>query len=145
VQPVYDHPIVTEVVPFEYLYKAEEHHQNYYNRNTNGGYCQSIIEPKLKKVKAIFQSNLKLNNENNKIMKKPNIPQKGPYVIKVPAGTYAWCACGESKNQPYCDGSHKKTDLNPIIQIITEEKTVAWCGCKQSGNAPFCDGTHKSL
>ncbi|WP_366183289.1 CDGSH iron-sulfur domain-containing protein [Flavobacterium ovatum] len=52
-------------------------------------------------------------------MKKPSIPQKEPYVIKVSAGTYAWCACGESKNQPYRDGSHKKTDLSPIIEIIT--------------------------
>lgn len=78
-------------------------------------------------------------------MQKPKSPQNAPFVIKVVPGTYAWCACGESKNQPYCDGSHKKTDFSPIIEKITEEKTVAWCGCKQSGNAPFCDGTHKSL
>ncbi|WPR70668.1 CDGSH iron-sulfur domain-containing protein [Flavobacterium sp. NG2] len=78
-------------------------------------------------------------------MKKPNIPQKAPYVIKVTAGTYAWCACGQSKNQPYCDGSHKNTDFKPIIETVTEEKTVAWCGCKHSANAPFCDGTHNKL
>ncbi len=78
-------------------------------------------------------------------MDKPTIAQKSPYVIQVKAGTYAWCACGESKNQPFCDGSHKTTTFKPTIENISEDKTVAWCGCKQSGKGPFCDGTHKSL
>ncbi|WP_366183291.1 peptide-methionine (S)-S-oxide reductase MsrA [Flavobacterium ovatum] len=59
IQIAYDNPIVTEVVPFEYFYKAEERHQNYYNRNPNGGYCKSIIDPKLKKFKTLYQSKLR--------------------------------------------------------------------------------------
>lgn len=78
-------------------------------------------------------------------MDKPTVDQKAPYVIKVEAGTYAWCACGLSKKQPYCDGSHKTTTFKPIVEKIDEAKTVAWCGCKQSANKPFCDGTHKSI
>lgn len=78
-------------------------------------------------------------------MEKPKIANKGPFVMKVKPGKYAWCACGLSDNQPFCDGSHKKTPFKPIVEQIEETKNVAWCGCKQSGTAPFCDGTHKNL
>ena len=78
-------------------------------------------------------------------MDEPKVAQKGPYVVKVKPGTYAWCACGHSQKQPYCDGSHKSTPYKPVVEKIEEEKTVAWCGCKRSGKKPFCDGTHKNL
>ena len=78
-------------------------------------------------------------------MTDPKIAQRSPYVMEVEPGTYAWCACGGSQNQPYCDGSHAGTGLAPIVEKIEEARTVAWCGCKQSGNKPFCDGTHSSL
>lgn len=69
-----------------------------------------------------------------------------PYVEKCEVGkTYAWCACGLSKNQPFCDGSHSTTDLRPIVVKQEEAKPIAWCGCKQSGNKPYCDGTHSKL
>ncbi|MFB6258983.1 MAG: CDGSH iron-sulfur domain-containing protein [Flavobacteriales bacterium] len=76
---------------------------------------------------------------------KPLIAQKGPYVLEVEPGKYAWCRCGRSTAQPYCDGSHKGTGLSPVVHEVQEAGTVAWCGCKQSGNAPFCDGTHSRL
>ena len=78
-------------------------------------------------------------------MDEPQIAQKAPYVLEVEPGTYAWCACGRSQNQPYCDGSHAGTDLRPKVEKIDEQKKVAWCGCKRSGNAPFCDGSHAVL
>ena len=78
-------------------------------------------------------------------MSDPKIVQKAPYVLEMEPGKYAWCACGLSVKQPFCDGSHKSTDIRPIIEEITEKKKVAWCGCKQSGNKPFCDGTHNKL
>jgi CDGSH-type Zn-finger protein len=78
-------------------------------------------------------------------MPEPKIAQKSPFVMTVKPGKYAWCACGQSANQPYCDGSHRTTEFRPIIVEITEEKKVAWCGCKHSGNKPYCDGTHKNL
>ena len=78
-------------------------------------------------------------------MEKPKIAQKMPYVQDVEPGKYYWCACGQSNNQPFCDGSHKGTEFTPKEVVITEAKKVAWCGCKQSANGAFCDGTHTKL
>jgi len=78
-------------------------------------------------------------------MSGPETPQKSPFVIEVEPGNYAWCACGRSQKQPYCDGSHKGTGMHPIVAKIEEKKRIAWCGCKHSKNAPFCDGSHSKL
>jgi CDGSH-type Zn-finger protein len=76
----------------------------------------------------------------------PVIAQKGPFPVEVEAGrSYLWCACGRSKTQPFCDGSHKATTLTPVRFEATESKKVWLCGCKHSGNKPYCDSTHKSL
>jgi CDGSH-type Zn-finger protein len=74
------------------------------------------------------------------------IAQKGPFAVDVEAGrTYYWCACGRSKKQPFCDGSHKVTSLTPVA-VTAEASTRVWfCGCKHTGNKPYCDGTHGRL
>lgn len=75
------------------------------------------------------------------------IAQKGPYPVDVVAGkTYWWCACGRSKNQPFCDSSHKQTTNFQPIEYKAETTGRVWfCGCKRSGRKPVCDGTHKRL
>jgi len=79
-------------------------------------------------------------------MAEPTIASKTPYPVDVEAGkSYFWCACGRSKTQPFCDGSHKGTSFGPKKTEITEAKTVAWCGCKHSQNGAFCDGSHAKL
>ena len=78
-------------------------------------------------------------------MSNPKIAQKAPFVMEVNPGKYAWCSCGESKNQPYCDGAHQGTEFTPNIEEVTETKIVAWCGCKNSANGSFCDGAHSKL
>lgn len=78
-------------------------------------------------------------------MDKPKIAQKKPFVLEIKAGTYSWCACGMSNNQPYCDGSHRGSGFKPQVVKVEESKKVAWCGCKNSGNKPWCDGTHSEL
>lgn len=78
-------------------------------------------------------------------MEKPKIAQKSPIVQDVKAGTYYWCTCGQSTNQPFCDGSHKGTGFAPKAVTVEEDKKVAWCACKNSSNGAFCDGTHRNL
>ncbi|MBU8870928.1 MAG: peptide-methionine (S)-S-oxide reductase MsrA [Gemmatimonadales bacterium] len=51
---VYSSPVVTEVAPFLKFYKAEEYHQDYYQRNRAQGYCRTVIDPKLKKFRQKF-------------------------------------------------------------------------------------------
>lgn len=78
-------------------------------------------------------------------MEKPNIAAKMPAVMELEPGTYWWCRCGLSKNQPFCDGSHKTTPFSPLELKIEEKKKVALCQCKYSEKIPFCDGTHRKL
>ena len=79
-------------------------------------------------------------------MTQPTIAQKAPYPTKVEAAkTYYWCACGKSKSQPFCDGSHKGTEFVPQAYRPEQAAKLWFCTCKQTGKAPLCDGTHKSL
>lgn len=79
-------------------------------------------------------------------MAEPTIAQRSPFRFDVAAGkSYWWCACGRSKSQPFCDGSHKGSEFSPIQYDAAESKTVFFCGCKHSGGKPFCDGTHSRL
>ena len=79
-------------------------------------------------------------------MADPIAAQTAPYQFEVETGRkYFWCACGRSKKQPFCDGSHSGTGITPIVYEAKEAKTVWFCGCKASGKKPLCDGTHKSL
>lgn len=76
----------------------------------------------------------------------PRIAQRGAYEVEVEAGrTYFWCACGRSRQQPFCDGSHKGGPFVPVKFVPEESGTVWLCGCKHTGLPPFCDGTHARL
>lgn len=67
-----------------------------------------------------------------------------PKALELEAGKYFWCACGQSNNQPFCDGSHKGTNFTPVKFELTEKKKVYLCMCKQTNNRPFCDGSHNN-
>lgn len=79
-------------------------------------------------------------------MSEPIIAARVPIAVDVYAGkTYWWCACGQSRKQPLCDGSHKGSEFTPVKYEATESKRVWFCACKHTAHRPVCDGTHKTL
>jgi CDGSH iron-sulfur domain-containing protein 3 len=81
-----------------------------------------------------------------RFMAEPVVAQKGPFPVDVVAGkTYWWCACGRSKKQPFCDGSHKDTGIEPRPWTAETSGQAWFCGCKASATKPLCDGTHNRL
>src|SRR5215831_3887524 len=76
----------------------------------------------------------------------PEVGGRRPIPIKLEAGkSYWWCACGRSKSQPFCDGSHKGTTFTPVEYKPAEAEEAWFCACKRSGKKPMCDGSHKRL
>jgi len=68
---------------------------------------------------------------------------EGAIAVDVEQGkSYYWCSCGMSSRQPFCDGSHKGTEFNPLIHKAELTKKMFFCACKQTSNQPFCDGSH---
>uniref|UniRef100_A0A3Q4AU56 Iron-binding zinc finger CDGSH type domain-containing protein n=1 Tax=Mola mola TaxID=94237 RepID=A0A3Q4AU56_MOLML len=68
-----------------------------------------------------------------------------PYRVKLSAEKrYAWCACGHSKKQPFCDGAHKvkAPSISPLRFSPDKTKTAMLCACKETKNVPYCDGSH---
>lgn len=79
-------------------------------------------------------------------MSEAEIAAKKPCFVELEEGkTYWWCTCGRSTNQPWCDGSHKGTDFQPMELTADETRKRGLCTCKRTANAPFCDGAHKDL
>jgi CDGSH-type Zn-finger protein len=56
----------------------------------------------------------------------------GPYEFKNPvegAKNYYWCACGMSRKQPFCDGSHHGTKFKPIkFRLEQKADSIQLCG-----------------
>jgi len=79
-------------------------------------------------------------------MSKAKIAGPGPIPVEVEAGKkYFWCSCGESKNQPFCDGSHAGSDFVPQVFEAEKDGKVFFCACKQNANGPLCDGSHAKI
>ena len=76
----------------------------------------------------------------------PEVGGRRPIGVNVEVGkSYWWCACGRSKKQPFCDGSHKGSEFSPV-EFKPDKAEEAWfCACKRTGNRPMCDGSHKKV
>lgn len=67
-----------------------------------------------------------------------------PVRVELKQGeVYVWCACGRSASQPFCDGSHQGTGIDPLVFEAEADGEVYLCRCKRSKTAPVCDGSHK--
>ena len=76
-------------------------------------------------------------------MSEPKRATDTPIPVEVEEGkSYFWCACGLSKNQPFCDGAHKGSEFTPVKYEATASKKVYFCGCKATASQPLCDGSH---
>jgi CDGSH-type Zn-finger protein len=76
-------------------------------------------------------------------MEKANRAGDSPQMEKLESGkTYAWCSCGNSAAQPWCNGAHKGGGMAPLVFQAEEDKTAAICLCKATKNPPYCDGSH---
>lgn len=83
------------------------------------------------------------------------LPYKGvaaankPAKVSLEAGkSYAWCSCGLSKTQPFCDGTHKHsglTNVRPVRFQVEKSGEYFMCNCKQTTTRPICDGSHKEV
>lgn len=76
------------------------------------------------------------------------IAAKEPVKVTLEKGKmYAFCACGHSDKQPFCDGSHhEQAPEFKSFKFEAEKYGDVWlCQCKQTQSVPLCDGTHKKL
>ena len=53
-EKIWDDPVVTEIVPLDTFYEAEEEHHDYFEKNPDRAYCQMVILPKVEKFKSMF-------------------------------------------------------------------------------------------
>lgn len=56
---LWDEPVVTQVLPLEAFYPAEDYHQNYFRDNPSQAYCQIVIRPKVAKYRQKFLAQTK--------------------------------------------------------------------------------------
>ena len=85
----------------------------------------------------------------------PIVAECFPAEVTLKAGqTIAWCTCGLSNKQPFCDGKHKSCwyeendetvmPFKNLKYTAEKDETVWLCQCKHTKNPPFCDGSHNT-
>lgn len=104
----------------------------------------------LKNTKDSFAANyfypiIKSNQPGSEIapgFQKTSQATAEPDLIELKPGKYAWCQCGFSSNQPFCDGSHHGSKNRPIVFDVKKKTKLRLCNCKLTKKGPFCDDSH---
>lgn len=93
-------------------------------------------------------SNSETETKVEEACKYPAVAMYGPCTVSdlKQGDVRLWCACGLSKKQPWCDGSHKGTGIKPLRwKVSKEQRLFQICACKYTKDPPFCDATHTNL
>lgn len=92
----------------------------------------------------VKSKNCKSNLSKNYII--DDTATAAPIQIQLKKGErYLWCACGRSKNQPFCDGSHHGSKYKPILIEAEKDNLAKLCNCKITKIGPYCDNSHLEL
>lgn len=74
------------------------------------------------------------------------IAARKPCLVTLDAEKkYFWCQCGRSAKQPFCDGSHRGSGIEPVMFSTPLGGDFLLCACKHTRKAPWCDGSHNAL
>ena len=92
-----------------------------------------------------FVTSSKEGSEISKGHKRKKNTGSEPAALELEAGTYLFCQCGYSKNQPYCDGSHHGTNFKPLAFEVKQKQKLKLCTCKLTSKPPYCDNSHLKL
>lgn len=95
-----------------------------------------------------FYPFIKSNKEGSEMsanFKKEKNTGTVPFQEVLEKGTYLYCQCGYSKDQPFCNGYHHGTKIKPLKFEVKSERKVSLCTCKLTKTPPYCDNSHLSL
>ncbi len=84
-------------------------------------------------------------SELNKNYKREKNTGSEPLMTTLKRGTYLYCQCGYSSDQPWCNGSHHGSKFRPMVVDIKKERKASICTCKMTKTPPYCDDSHKTI
>ena len=92
-----------------------------------------------------FIKSKKEGSEISKNFVKKSYITNEPAKLELEAGQYLWCACGKSKDNPFCNGAHHGTGTKPVYFKLEKKQKMSLCTCKLTKTPPYCDMSHQQM